>query len=334
LSYIQLSREAFNNNASYYTKKLGNINKLCIALKDNAYGHGIKNIAQLSSEFGIKHCLVRNIYEANMIENYNFESILVLYDKSNEKQNNNIIFSTNSIDDLKFFNTSAKIELKIDTGMSRNGIQVHEINEAIKIIKQKNLTLNGVFTHFHSADENNDSYKNQENIFLESIKQINLQINTKFRIHCSNSAGVNKIDNLKYDMARIGIGMYGYNEISQDYLMPVMSLYASLISTRVLNKDDCIGYGASYKIKQDKTLISNYDIGYGDGFFRINENQKAYIQNKKQILGRVSMDSFSVLGDDKKICVFNNASHLAKVHNTIEYEILTHLMPHLKRIII
>ena len=97
MAYITLSETAFDHNANYYCDILNDVNKLCIALKDNAYGHGIKQVSQLSSSYGIKHCIVRDIKEALIVSSYNFESILVLYEIPNKIYPSNIIFSVNSI---------------------------------------------------------------------------------------------------------------------------------------------------------------------------------------------------------------------------------------------
>jgi len=334
MAYITLNQNNFNNNADYYSNKIGNKNKLCMALKDNAYGHGIEYMAKMCFDYGIKHAIVRDISEALLLKEFDFESIIILYETANKKYDDNFIFSINCLDDISSCIKNTKIELKINTGMGRNGICINEIDEALKSINKNELILNGVFTHFHSADEKNDTAINQEKLFLETVNKIKNKITYKFRIHCSNTAGVHKVNNSLYDIARIGIGMYGYSDTCRGSLKPIMSLYASKISTRVLNKGDGIGYGASYKVLEDNTLVSNYDIGYGDGFFRVNEKQNAYIQDGSKILGRISMDSFSTFGDKKEVCVFSNASHLSKVHDTIEYEILTHLLPRIKRIII
>ena len=66
MGYINLNKKSFFHNAEYYTKLLGDKNKICIALKDNAYGHGIEPMAQLSQEFGIRHTMVRNTFEADI----------------------------------------------------------------------------------------------------------------------------------------------------------------------------------------------------------------------------------------------------------------------------
>jgi len=336
MGYINLNKKSFFHNADYYTKLLGSKEKICIALKDNAYGHGIEQMAELSQEYGIKHTMVRNINEANRTAKYSFETILILYEIPKEKYPENYIFSINSLDDLKECIEGCSIELKIDTGMGRNGILSTEIINALSIIQKRNLKLNGVFTHFSSADENDDITYAQEKLFLDSLSIIKSKVDVAFRIHCANSAGAHKVNNDLYDMARVGIGLYGYLDIPEvkDLVEPVLSLHAKKISTRILNIGDSINYGATYIVPYDNFIVSNYDVGYSDGFFRLNERKKASTVKNKEILGRVSMDSLSVEGDDKEICIFNNARELAKVHDTIHYEILTNLHASVAKFII
>jgi alanine racemase len=334
MGYITLDKKAFFHNANYYANLLKDKNKICISLKDNAYGHGIQPIANLCKQYGIKHCMVRTIQEANLLAPYDFESILILYDIPIQTYPENFIFSINSLDDIPQYAKNSKVELKIDTGMSRNGISDCQYHKALDILDKHNLILNGVFTHFHSANEDKKSVNLQEKLFLQVVEKIRLQTTKSFRIHCSNTNSIDKIDIKQYDIARLGIGLYGYNQNPKTKLLPVLALWANKISSRTLHKGDTIGYGAKYQIENNNTIVSNYNIGYGDGFFRIDESKKVYIKNQKQILGIVSMDSLSVLGDEQIICIFDNVTNLSQIHNTIEYEILTHLMPHIKRDII
>ena len=336
MGYINLNKKSFFHNADYYSTLLGNKDKICIALKDNAYGHGIEPMGKLSLEYGIKHTMVRNILEANRASKYGFETILILYEMPKENYPSNYIFSMNSLMDLENCIESCNIELKIDTGMGRNGILPSEVSLALEIIERKKLHLNGVFTHFSCADENDNITQNQEILFLNTIDEIKKSFKKEFRIHCANSAGAHKVNNDLYDMSRVGIGLYGYLDIenTEDLVKPVLSLHASKISTRVLNTGDTINYGATYVVSEDNFVVSNYDIGYSDGFFRLNERKKAKTAKNKDILGRVSMDSLSVAGDDQKICIFDNARDLAKVHDTIHYEILTNLHASVPKFII
>ncbi|MEA3383971.1 MAG: alanine racemase [Campylobacterota bacterium] len=334
MGYINLHKKSFFNNLDYFST-ICTKEKLAIALKDNAYGHGTYEIASMCKEYGIQHVFVKNMREAKLIEEFLFDTILVLYDIPKIKYDN-IITSINSIEDLSKVPKGSKIELKIDTGMNRNGILHSQIDLAVESILRNDLILFGVFTHFCCADEDDNSITNQqEKKFENSVAKIKSLIKNDFRIHCANSHGVFKVDMKKYDLARIGIGAYGYLDFEQTkHLAPVLSLYAKKITTKKIKKDQHVGYGSDAFIASKNMIVSNYDIGYADGFLRLSEIKKAKVSNEKEILGRVSMDSFSIEGDDKIVCVFNNANKLAKAHNTINYEILASLSPFLKRTII
>jgi alanine racemase len=337
MAYIELNKNNFFHNLDYFSRLVNNQDKLAIALKDNAYGHGLIQIAKLCDEYGIKHVFVKNDYEARQLENFNFESILVLYGRNTIKYNKNKYIAISSIKQLKNIKKKSNIEIKIDTGMHRNGILPNELKKAFLIIKDNKLKLKGVFTHFSSADEDSDKIFQQEEIFKNIINNIKNEYKKKFRIHCANSSASHKIDNSIYDIARIGIGAYGYLDLKEyeNKLKPVLKLIAEKISTRIISKNDTVGYGSKAFInKKNKLCISNYDIGYGDGFLRLNENKKYTLDNGKVILGRVSMDSLSIEGKKNKIILFSNAKELAKIHDTITYEILTQLSPFLERKVI
>ena len=334
MGYIKLNKQSFFNNLDYFSKICGSKDKISIALKDNAYSHGIEEVSTMCQEYGIKHVFVRTLIEAKIAKKYGFETILVLYDIP-DIIDNDIVVSINSIDSISKVPKKSKIELKIDTSMNRNGIDEDELSMALDLIKKNDLILNGVFTHFCCADEDNNITQQQEEKFLSLIPKIKESIDYDFKIHCANSAGVHKVDMNIYDMARIGIGAYGYLDLEEEkYLKPILSLYANKINTKRLKKDDHIGYGSCSYIVPSDMIVSNYDVGYGDGLFRTSDDITAHISNGKDILGRISMDSFSCIGDDDEVCVFDDVTHLAKVHKTIKYEILTNLKANIKRIIV
>lgn len=335
MAYITINKTNFFSNLDYFKNLIGSKDKLSIGLKDNAYGHGIIETATLCKEYGVQHVFVKNLFEANQILNFGFKSVQVLYEKPQILTN--FLITINCIDDISNIPSRSLVELKIDTGMHRNGIDSKEITKALTLIKQNNLNLVGVFSHFCCADEDNDILKKQEKHFLESVETIKSLYKDPFNIHIANTAGTHKVDNNKYDKVRIGIGVYGYIDIKQfqTKLKPVLSLYSNKISTRILHKGDSINYGSkAYIVSKDDFVVSNYDIGYGDGFFRLNEHKKSTVEDGREILGRVSMDSISIRGDDKKICIFSNCIRFAHVHNTIVYEILTNLSPFLERRIV
>jgi alanine racemase len=289
----------------------------------------------MASKYGIKHVFVRDLTEASIAKKFGFETILVLYDIPTTKEDVSVIISINSLNFIKQIPTGSKCEFKIDTGMNRNGIYLEEIAEACKLIQENNLILNGIFTHFCCSDEENSITKEQEKNFQLAIQETKKYIDYNFRVHCANSTGVFKVDMNLYDIARIGIGIYGYLDTQEEKnLKPVLSLHAQKLATKYIKKGNHIGYGSDSFITPADMVVSNYNIGYGDGLSRANSNKQRKIANGLEILGRVSMDSFSVESEDEEVCVFDNVTHLAQVHNTITYEILTNLKSSIKRVII
>ncbi len=332
MGYIKLSKNAFFHNLDIISQKAGAVEKVSIVLKDNAYGHGLLEIAKLANEYGIKRAVVRNIDEAKKIEKL-FDYILVLADIP--QRNDRFHYTINALEDLDKFSVGSNIELKVDTGMHRSGILPDELEEAFSIIQKRGLRLKGIFTHFRSADElSSELYWQKRN--FDEVKKRSLELVKKYGFqkplfHSCNSAALFRSQKLEDDFARVGIAAYGYLEIDGvfDYppLKPVLSLWAKKLSTRILQKGQRVGYGGVYEADRDM-VISTYDIGYGDGIFR----GMKFIKDR-DILGRVSMDSFIVEGDGKEICVFDDAKKVAKSVDTISYEILVKLHPHLKKVI-
>jgi len=337
MAWIEIDKNKLIHNLDYFTSLVGGKEKLSIGLKDNAYGHGILDIAHLCIEYGISNVFVKNDLEASLIENFDFDSVLILYGAGDIEYTGTKRVAIVSIEQLYKLKNYSNIELKIDTGMHRNGVLPCDIDEAIQVIREKCLNLKGVFTHFLSADENNNKMTSQEMSFKYCVEKISKSVKSKFRVHCGNTCAAHKVDVNEYDLFRIGIGAYGYIDIEalQRNLKPVMSLIAIRISTRKIFRNETIGYGSSaYVNALDELTVSCYDIGYGDGFFRLNESKKYRLDDGREVLGRVSMDSLSLEGSDESVVLFNNVSRLAKVHNTITYEILTSLSPTLKRIVV
>ncbi len=339
MSYIKINSSNFFYNLNQISKQIGDKEKLFVVLKDNAYGHGIKEIAKLSQKFGIKKCAVKTTKEAIQIKEL-FEYTLILSDIPNDKFSN-IGIAINDISSIKKIKKGSPVELKVDTGMHRNGISADDLEISLKMIQQRKLTLRGVYSHFRSADVLSSEYFWQKKNFNEVKKRVkelckNLNLPLPY-FHSHNSAAIFRNNSFDDDYARSGISIYGYHylpsPLNQPVLKPILSLWADKLSSRELRKGQRVGYGGIFETKKDIN-ISTYDIGYGDGFFRYNGLGDLTVANSKKILGRVSMDSLSIESTKDKICIFSDATHLAKYFNTITYEIITNLSPHIQRIVI
>ena len=324
MAYITLNKNNFFNNLDIIKKQTKSIDKIALVLKDNAYGHGLLEVASMAKEYGIKKAVVQTNAEAKLIENH-FKYILVLADIPSTCSDK-IRYTINDINSISRFPKGTLVELKIDTGMHRNGIEQSQLQNALKQIEENELILEAIFTHHRNADELSSEWFWQNDNF-KTIKKLSPNV----RFHSANSASLFRYEDFDEDMARVGIAAYGCLD-NVDGLKPVLSLWANKISSRTLHVGQAVGYGATYIAKKDET-ISNYNFGYGDGFLRSLSNNFTTPNNEK-LLGRISMDNSSFLSDKDEILVFNNAKDVAGLANTISYEVLTSLKSNIKRTIV
>ena len=325
MSYITISKANFFYNLRFISDKLGSPDKLAVVLKDNAYGHDLLLMAKLSSEFGIKKAVVKNELEAQMIEEL-FDTIIVL---NPNFETTSFSLVLNSKEQLKKIKPSQKIHIKVDTGMHRNGILIDELENVFETIMKSRAKIEGVLTHFRSADELSSELFWQEKQWQEvknRVKNISKKQNLPLPLfHSANSATILRKTSYSDNFARCGIAIYGYHEMPKSYgefdLKPVLKLYGEKISSRVLKKGSRVGYGGVGLLEKD-SIVSTYDVGYSDGFLR-----NLY----PNLLGKVSMDSLSLIGDNNEVCLIDDAKELAKLNNTISYDVLVKLHPSIPR---
>lgn len=333
MAYITLNKNNFFNNLDTIANHSKSKDKIAIVLKDNAYGHGLSEIASLACEYGIKKAVVRTQDEAQIIEDF-FEYILVLGEIPN-KPSSKMRYTINDIESISKFPKDTLVELKVDSGMHRNGIAMNELHEAFIQIKKAGLILEAVFTHHRSADEltsewfwQNDNFKKMKTEAKYLAEEFSFE---PLRFHSANSASLFRTESFDEDMARVGIAAYGCLEDSEK-LSPVLSIYADKISSRELKKGQRVGYGGTFVASED-CVVSNYDFGYGDGFLRSSSNN-FITPDERQLVGRISMDNSSFIAKDETLLIFNDASQAAKSAGTMAYEVLTSLKASIKREIV
>jgi alanine racemase len=333
MAHITLNKNNFFNNLDKITKKTKAKDKVAIVLKDNAYGHGLIEMASLAKEYGLTKAVVRSNDEASKIENF-FEYILILGDIS-KKPSKIIRYTINDINSIYDFAKGTLVELKVDTGMHRNGVDMSELKSTFSKIKDAGLILEGVFTHHRSSDVLSSEWFWQNDNF-KKVKQEAKILAQEFgfaplRFHSANSAALFRTENFDEDMARVGIASYGCLEGFEKF-SPVLSLFADKLSSRELTKGQRVGYGGTFKALKN-SVVSNYNFGYGDGFLRSSSNNFITPDGVKQV-GIISMDNSSFISDEEKLLIFDNAIEAAKHAKTISYEVLTSLKSYLTREIV
>lgn len=311
-------------------------------IKANAYGHGYQQVASVIkdypniSAFGVatlkeaidlRHAGVEKdilvlgaipLEDLNMVVEYDIS--LTLYSKEYLQE---IIY-------LYHHNKPVKVHIKIDSGMNRLGFKSkEEFEEVLSMCAPHIFTIDGVFTHFATADEPtlDDEYKKQLDKFNEIIGDRTFKY-----MHCQNSASMMYHDATPTNMTRIGIAMYGVDPAGNecDTLKQMMSLYTKIAFIKKVKKGEYIGYGYTYQADEDQ-YVATLPIGYADGLIRLNQGRHVYINGKEYpIVGRVCMDQCMVRVDESVkihdlVEIFGEhitLARMAKELQTIPYEIM------------
>ena len=241
------------------------------------------------------------------------------------------------------------IHLKLETGMHRTGFISEELDEVIRIIlSQDSVRLSSMFSHLATSDcvDMDDYTLLQLDRFRKMTDHILEKMPYYVKRHVLNSAGILRFPEHHYDMARLGIGLYGANTLPESIEKPldvVSTLRTVITAIRELEAGETIGYGRKGVLTR-KSRIATIPIGYADGmnrhFGRGNICVKINGQDAPTI-GNICMDAcmIDVTGIDCKVGdaveIFGpNASvqRLADLLDTIPYEILTSVSPRVKRI--
>ncbi len=305
-------------------------------IKADAYGLGDQKIFKLLIKEGCKHFFVATLSEGLKLNNKNkLIKIYVLNGLQNytlnKFSNANLIPVVNSIEEYKRIkNTYIDYAIHIDTGINRLGISFEEFRK----IDFKNDKIKLIISHLSSSDEYKIKYNiKQRKLFNSLIK--NKSKDVIFSLANSHGSILNK--KYLFDMIRPGIGIYGCFENKQleKKIKNVVNLKGKIIQIKDLEKDQFIGYNRTYKT-QTKTKVAIIGLGYEDGIPRSLSN-KGFVYFKKykfKILGRISMDSFTidiskcshVLKVGMYVDIINEehkVDKFAKKCKTITYEVLT-----------
>ena len=327
--------------------------KVCCVVKANAYGCGAVEISKYLEDKNIDFFAVARVEEGLELRNNNirlpilclgYTDISMIKDAI-EKEISITVYNleyAKKVDEIaKQANKIAKIHIKIDTGMSRLGFLAEESIEPIEEInKLENIYIEGIFTHFAKADEEDKTTTliqlNKYKKVIEKLNNLHIDIPIK---HVANSAAtIDLIEDL-FNMVRVGIILYGYypsDEVNKEIrLKPCLKLKSSVTNVKVLDENVGISYGHVYKTSE-KCKIVTISIGYADGFNRIQHNPKVFIKGEiLEVVGRVCMDqcmvkaplSMNIEIGDEVIIMDNDIREIsveenAKRNDTINYEVL------------
>ncbi len=331
--------------------------KIMAIVKANAYGHGSGPVARRALDAGADYLGVALLSEAVELREYGLKCPILILGYTPEAEyavviNNNLTQTIYTYDQAellsqaaKILKSSAKIHLKIDTGMGRIGFQPDK--QAVEIIKSiaqlPALEIEGVYTHLAKADARDKSYSHLQLMkFLwvcRAIEKAGIKVAIK---HAANSAAIIDLPEAHLNMVRPGIILYGLYpsedvDMARVDLHQAMSLKTRIVHLKKVREGTCIGYGCSYTTRKT-AKIATLPLGYADGYCRLLSNQGVALVRGQRVpvVGRICMDQCMIdvsevdgAAPGDEVVLFGNQGEgfitideIARQIGTINYEVV------------
>ena len=306
---------AIRQNIKEEIKHLAPGQKLFAVVKANAYGHGAVKIAQEAVKAGASGFCVAILDEALELRQAGIvQPILVLGVTPAKYVSLAAVNGVSlTVPDLKWLRKAEsnliqdklqlKVHLAIDSGMGRIGFSQDDEFIAANdfLLNNSNFDVEGLFTHFASADSSDDSYFQGQVTRFNHFKKL-LKLKPRW-IHVDNTAASVFDKKVHSDLVRFGIGIYGLNPSSNPAsadletaikLKPAMSFVSELVQVHTIHQGQGVGYGSTYIADEDQ-IIGTIPVGYADGFIRKFQGFKIKVGSEYcPIVGRICMDQLMV----------------------------------------
>ncbi|MBB6024480.1 alanine racemase [Paenibacillus sp. JGP012] len=313
---VEINLDHLRSNVTAFREALPQRTKFLACVKANAYGHGAVEMARELERLGVDYLSVAFLDEALELRLHGITSpILVLGYTPPEGvaaawQHNVTItlFSRDVLEairqqDASCFANKLKVHIKIDSGMGRLGLLPgHEAIEFIQeVSSMEQVMLEGMFTHYAKADEQDKTYTLEQYQRFQSVAQTLWDQGCVIPIiHTANSAAAIDTPELSYDMVRVGISLYGLypsTEVNHQAvkLLPVLTLKTKAVLVKTLPPHWGISYGTRY-FTQENERIATLPIGYADGFSRMLTGKAQVLVRGRRVpvVGTICMDQCMV----------------------------------------
>ncbi len=356
-AWAEIDLDAIAYNTREIKKLTGSNVEMMGVVKADAYGHGVLEVVRTLLDNGVTQLAVSMLDEAIQIRKMGIDVPILILSytdpaRADEVIRNEVTQTVFSLDLAEALSAAAvrlgrnaKVHVKVDTGMSRVGFMPGHtaVKNIMEMAKMPGIEIEGIFTHFASADEADRSYTMMQfDRFMSLCSELEKAgIHIPVR-HACNSAGTLQYPEMHLDMVRPGIilyGLYPSREVQWKIdLKPAMTLKANVIYVKDVDRDVCISYGRTFRTTR-KSRIATVPIGYADGYTRLMSNKGKMLVNGEfaPVVGRICMDQCMLDVTDLKhevhvgdeVVIFgrqNGASisvdEIAEQVGTINYELV------------
>ena len=370
LVWVEVDLKAIAHNIRELRRITNPKARFMAIVKANAYGHGIIEVARQSLENGAEALGVANIEEGIQLRKAGIDAPVLIFGYTSPVHVKKLIefdltqtvysYETSRAlsEAVAAYGKKIKVHIKVDTGMGRLGllreITDSSVSEVESISRLPMLELEGIYTHFATADKSDRSYAGKQfEIFMDFLNQLRIAGLEIPVTHAANSAAIINMPETHLDMVRAGISIYGLytsEEVDRSIikLKPAMELKTKIIHLKKVPAGFKVSYGTTYETDKP-TTIATVSIGYADGLNRLlSSNGRMLVcgGHSVPIVGRICMDMTMLdVGEipeivmEEEVVVFGkqgNASisvdEIASTINTINYEVVSTIMERVPRI--
>ncbi len=361
-TWIEIDTRALKFNLRQFKRLVGK--RLVMAVvKSNAYGHGIVLVSKLLAQHKRLWFGVDSIVEAVRLRREGIRNPIlvlgyILPRRFPAAVRGNIILTVSQFENVRALGrmrARPAFHIKIDSGMHRQGFQPHDLPRLIQTLQKSNLMPHGIYSHLAKPEDAQVSER-QRKVFASCLAVFRSEGIRPGIIHMSGTGGAILRPRARFDMVRLGIGLYGYlpsrgyrYPVKKNFLRPVLAWKTIIGEVKDVAKGERIGYDLTERLKRN-SRVAILPVGYWHGLDRgLSSVGEVLIRGRRaKILGRVSMDITAVdvsgipnvrVGDEAVLIGRQgrdaiDADGMAAKINTISYEVLTRINPLIERVVI
>lgn len=367
-TWVEIDLSAIANNTRQLKTLIGPYVRLLAGLKADAYGHGALKVARTVLHNGASMIGVATTSEATPLREAGIHAPMLVFGyvplwQMREAVRLDLTITIYSLEAAQALARAAlalgrtvNVHVKVDTGMGRLGIRAEDVNAVIALVEAvralPNLYLEGVFTHFATADSLDQTQTRLQlarfNAILQALDEQGLRPPL---VHAANSAATLSMPEARFDMVRPGIALYGLDP-SPDVRLPegfrpALSFKTQVAQVKLVPEGECISYGCTYTT-ECPTLIATLPVGYADGFRRAPYTWGSVLIHGQEapIVGRICMDQCMVdvshipltrVGDEVVLIgqqgdATLTAEQVAQRLGTVNYEVVSAILARVPRV--
>ncbi len=363
--WAEVDLDAIAHNVAAVKRHVGEHVLLIAVVKANAYGHGMEQVARTALDNGASWLALNHTSAAVRLRRAGIGAPILIIGyvpvaSAPTAAHYDLTLAVTSMALAEALSAQAckagkvlPVHVKVDTGMGRFGLAPENAVEFIRALcRLPGLFLEGLYTHLACADRADKGHSYQQfsayRQVLDALEAANIQVPVR---HVANSAATLAMPDLHLDAVRLGIALYGLRPSREVEpiipLHPALTLKSRVGQVRVLPPGHSISYGQTF-VTERPSQLALIPCGYGDGYFRLASNRGVVLVHghRAPIRGRVCMDQMVVevsgidgvaLGDEVVLIGRQgdeevSAEEVAGWAETINYEVVTHLLPRVPRV--